>query len=296
MTLLIAGASGFLGKSIVHFASQSNKVFTLIRSTQAGIYKLQRDNQVLAKGAISDVTPIVRNLGISSLINVSGEVTKERSFDSIPKLIEANIEFPTLLAELAVMAGIPRIVHASTFSHTTNGVSYSPQTLYASTKRAIEDIFLYYTQQLEIQILCLEVYDLYGPNQSHGRIFDLLYKCLVTGEKLELHGNGYQEVSPLFVDDAARAFISATSVPLPNKSYFQNFSVPGSTSITIRELADVMSKSLNVKFHPGQLQFGFEPPAPTVQNVKLAHGILPGFTHHTSLELGIKKTYGLHLG
>jgi CDP-3, 6-dideoxy-D-glycero-L-glycero-4-hexulose-4-reductase len=292
MSLLIAGARGFLGKSIVHAEVGNNDVLSIDRSHEPGTFELRAGNRVLAEGPIEGIAPIVRDQGVSCLINVSGEVTKERSFQSIPKLIRANVEYPCLLAELAVVARIPRIVHASTFSHTTDGANYKPQTLYASTKRAIEDVFVFYSQQQELQILSLEVYDLYGPNQSHGRIFDLLYKSLVTGEELKLHGDGYQEISPLYVEDAAQAFISAASMTLDNQKRFINFSVPGSSVVTIRNLASTISDSLGMNFSPGQLQFGFDPPVPTVRKVNLSHSILPGLTHQTTLEDGLKKTYG----
>src|SRR5690606_40584249 len=69
------------------------------------------------------------------------------------------------------------LINTSSYSQHVNQEHYNPNSLYAATKQAYEDILRFYSTKLNI--INLVLFDNFGPNDPRPKIMNLLYKSLV---------------------------------------------------------------------------------------------------------------------
>ena len=187
-----------------------------------------------------------------SLINLAGNTNKKSHFSEIPLICEANVTFNTCLAKLAIDLQVQRYIFVSTYSTSMDGKSFSPQTLYAATKYASENILEYFRINEGLKLGIIQLYDIYGPNHHPDRLISSLLKKIVTGEKIRL-SEGMQEIAPLYIEDACDGILKAAK-KISSESIFR-FSLLGSEIFKVRDLPNLVSEALQMSWLPNQVEF-----------------------------------------
>lgn len=206
MRVLLTGASGFVGGYLAPaLVTAGHEVLALVRDPAS--YE-----------APDGVTALEANL--ESL----GELPEA---DAVAHLAQANVPFPdeaetlyrvntlsTLqLLEHARRSGARHFVYASSAS--VYGFGERPfreddaaefDNFYAVTKRNAERLVAAYGDFLGTAVLRLVAP--YGPGQS-GRMIPAVIGRVREGQPVTLNGGGRPRMNPIYVEDAARAFVAA---------------------------------------------------------------------------------------
>jgi nucleoside-diphosphate-sugar epimerase len=246
MRVAISGGTGYIGEILAErLTKQGNKVAILTKkggkSARDGFDFCEYDGQV------DSLAKFFKNWHPDAIVHLAADVNKVVSLDTIDSLVNANIVLAAHIAEAAKFADVKKIINISTYSTSVDGETYYPQTFYAATKKAAEDIFEYYRQSVEIDIRTLCFYDIYGPNQPHVRFIPSLMNAIRSGVQFSMT-QGEQEICLLYVEDAVSAIIFelTRSVPL-NRKIATIYSVYGDEVFKLKDLPRLISGLMGVE-------------------------------------------------
>lgn len=225
---------------------------------------------------------VARKFSIGTVVHLAASTNKADSPTDVEDLVDANITFTSKVGWLARELRVERFVFVSTFSKYANPTFFSPQTLYAASKRAGEAMINYFAYQGGLDFVILNLYDVYGEQQPHSRLMGSLVKALRNNEEIEI-SEGRQQVAPIHITDVSRALTYA-STKLNLHQPISEFDLRGDEVITVRRLAETISQLGQEKFGRSlRVSFGKPYKAIEVMEVPRMASRLPGF--HCSVDL-----------
>lgn len=203
-TYTVTGGTGYIGsKLLAHLSEQEdNLIYAVIRPGSRP--KVVKNNivYVIFDGTESSVElPLHES---DYLIHLGALYTTDTKEDSVNDLIVSNITFSTILFNVAQRVN-PQIVitSTSTFSSLDGDGNYKPASLYAATKKAVEDI----AQAYDLSIHFLTLPDTYGPDDWRPKVHNLVIK----NQKwpFEFRSQAKQQIRMLHVDDVIGHLLSS---------------------------------------------------------------------------------------
>ena len=255
MLVLIAGFNGYIAKRLYKYM-KSQKIDIIGLSRQENLFQLTGKpfDEDRFLGKFEDIPIKIESMGlkVDYVVNLAAETTKESDFLSIRNLCDSNITFNALLGKLAIDIGVEKFVYVSTYSISTNGKSYSPQTFYAATKYAGGKLLDYFAIDKKLKVVRLHFYDIYGPGHHTDKLITKLFDSLLNGQFLSL-SQGEQEMAPLFIDDACEAILRTFS--LNDNEYLHDYSIKGPEILKVKQIPTVMEFAFERKWRSNQLKF-----------------------------------------
>ena len=141
-----------------------------------------------------------------------------------------------LLASTSEIYGDPE-VHPQPESSRGHVNTTGPRACYNEGKRAAETLFADFRRQHGVDTAIARIFNTYGPRMrsNDGRVVPAFILAALSGEPLELHGNGMQTRSFCFVEDIAQGLVRLMESDEPDPVNLGN-----RQEITIRELAEAI--------------------------------------------------------
>ena len=189
-TIIITGASGFIGSNLTYTLSKKYKLILLLRFNKNSkkvkyifnkniSYQHFRDNNQLFN--------ILKKIKASCLIHCATHYVKNHKPNDITKIVSSNIEFGTLLLENLNNIGVKNFINFSTVWENYNGVKDNPNNLYSASKQAFEKIINYYKiSNKKINFYNLSISDTYGENDNRRKLINTLKKNIAKKKKKKI--------------------------------------------------------------------------------------------------------------
>lgn len=247
MRVLVTGASGFFGNSLVPaLVAASHSVITFGRSvfipSFAGMPVEHR------QGDLADSDRLKAVLGdVDALIHMGGMVSYRRC--DLARLQEANVVGTGNILQAALAAGVKRVIHMSSIA----GMGIPPEGTigtedivynlagrglhYCDTKHESELLAQQFCKR-GLPVLILDPGITFGEGDTHPH-HRAIFKSMQRGGRI-----GYPAGGVMFSDiqDVVRATINALSMGRPGQRY-----VVGSANLTFREASAVLAKVIGGK-------------------------------------------------
>lgn len=288
MSVIVTGASGYVGKNLLKKLTERNvNVYSLSRSSIDMVLTDKEDRVIFRTDKIQHLTEFLssRVETPKTMIHLAALTDKSDSLDACRSLNNANILYTLELAALTRDIGIPRFVFTSTYSSSTNGFDYSPQTLYAATKFAAECLLEYFALSHYFQVVVLQLYDIYGPAHHPSKLIPQLLKSLKQGSVFRMT-NGLQEICPLFIEDACEAIYQSTLCSLPDIP--AKYAVLGPEILKVKDIPELISKASGLDWAPGQLLSNLDSRKNEIMLVKPRYPKFPNWEPVTYFNDGIR--------
>ncbi len=254
MTILVTGATGFLGSALVtELVKQGKQVRILARDEQKAREQFGEAVTVIA-GEITDTHQVERAVdGATIIYHLVGRLYHP----SVPTELYRQTHTEgtrVLLAACKGQSQLKRIVHCS-----TTGVHGATGTKPAAESASFAPTNPYEATKLEAELLALQAYKedglpvsvvrpglVYGPGDLHLLGFFASIKKglfrVIDGGKALLH--------PIYIDDMTTAFLLCAEKPqAPGRSY----NIAGERPVTISELATAIAHSLGKELPGGSI-------------------------------------------
>lgn len=256
-TILITGASGFIGASLVEKLLDSSHCFIIGigRSKDGGLSKenLDNPNYKYLSVDLSDKDGLfkaVRNTqgdGISCIYHLASINNISDDFKDYYK----NSIMPTLnIIDLAKKFSVKKIVYAGSYSvvDLSDGGVYSeanatinPANTYGLAKYICESLFLLHLPQGAF--LSIRLPGVVGARREGGMI-DIFAKKLIESKNLELHSFGQLKRNALHISFACEALTKAAKAKIEqNMAIF----VGSANSLSMKEIAYFLKQELDSK-------------------------------------------------
>lgn len=251
MRILITGATGFVGKTLVPYLYSKNvNDITLLVRNQDKATRLFGDIPVKVISTQStDWMQQVTEQNPDVVLHLAAFFTGRHDKDSASKLVEANISLTTYLLEALSTTQCQHFINIGTFSEFRNGDGeYRPNNLYSATKTAERPIIQYYQSISSWKWINVVVYSPYGRHNDYKKVIDYMIDAFDAEHPVDFT-KGEQILDFIHVDDMADFFYCLLQkLPTLQESYYQ-FHLGTGKGYSIREVGEVMEKTWSKKMN-----------------------------------------------
>jgi len=305
MSILITGASGFIGSKVCEMLAKSGKdvvgidnmndyydvkikdyrLKNLKKLKNFTFYKVDVENK-------KSVENIVKKYKFSAIINLAARAGVRRSMESPFAYVSTNTMGTLNLLDIAKDYKIKKFVLASTSSLYAGQKMPFVETLavntpispYAASKKGAEAMCYSYHYLYGLDITIVRYFTVYGPAGRPDMSTIRFIKWIDEGKPIELFGDGSQSRDFTYVDDIANGTIKALK-----KIGYKIINLGGNKPYTLNYMVKLIEKYLGKKAKYTYKSFHKADITATWANINEAKKTLD-WKPKTSLEQGIKKT------
>jgi len=284
MTILLAGATGFLGSYLLKsFVKNDYKVIALKRST-SNTYRIDdclNDVTVYDIDKV-DLSTIFKNHSIDIVINT---VTNYGRKDiQIPSIVNTNLIFGLKLLEESINSNVKAFINTDTLLDRNINT-------YALSKSQLVD-WMKFLSNKNTKMINIKIEHMYGPLDDENKfIYWLINQLKQNVEKIDLT-SGIQKRDFIYIDDILNAY----RIIIKNIESFLNyeeFELGSGTSIKVKSLVERIVEELSVNYTIStKLNFGaiaYRDNENMEMKVNVEKLFNLGWEAKVSLEDGIKK-------
>ena len=287
-TILLTGASGFVGTNFILELHKKFNIIALVREN-SDIALIQNKCEIIRHSdnfqALNYIFTIHR---IDGVIHLATKWTSNHTPSDIKNIIDTNILFGTHILEAVKAHNIPFFINASSFGMFCNSNSYRPATLYAASKRAFEDIMKYYSLVTKGTIFCnLLIFNTFGLHDKTTRLFNLLDNLALNGGEIDM-SDGRQIVDYTHIKNVVWGFECLIELIIQKPKFCNNklFSLQSENRQTLRELVELYENLLGKKL---QINWGKRAKRELEITKPFSAGTkLPNWSEKISLKDGLK--------
>lgn len=241
---LVTGGAGFIASSIVDRLINENE--------EVHVIDIEKTN---TNGKANYIQKNILNefelKNVKTIFHYAAEPDVRKGLTNPYEMYRNNVEGTFKMLEFARKNDVKNFIFASTSAVYGNAKIPTPETetcnpisLYGGSKLACENLINSYSNLYGIKSTILRYANIIGERSQHGVIIDFVNKLKHNPNELEILGNGQQKKSYLYIDDTIEATFIAYKKQTKN---YDIFNVGSDESITVNELAEIVSNTLNLK-------------------------------------------------
>jgi UDP-glucose 4-epimerase len=233
--------------------------------------------------------------GVATVFHQAAQAGVRASWgERFEEYIDSNIRATQALLEAARRHALERFVYASSSSvygetaelpmkesHPTRPVSP-----YGVTKLDGENLCLLYERSYGVPAVCLRYFTVFGPRQRPDMAFHRFIRWTLSGEPVEVYGNGSQTRDFTYVSDIVDANVAAMGY----RGKRHVFNVGGGNRVSLNHVLDtigrVTGRELDVRYQGRQRGDVTH----TYADITLARDEL-GYSPRVGLEEGIRREF-----
>lgn len=260
MTVLVTGATGFVGRRlVVALQRRGHSARALVRNGRQHD-GLDHDSGLDVRrydGTIDSVNRAFDGNPVSVVAHLATYFAAEHEADDIDRLCDSNVRLGMQLFESMDRVGCRSLVLAGTNWQYFQTGSYRPVNLYAATKQALESILDYYVDARSFRSEILYLYDTYAADDHRRKLVRLLFEAAHSGKPLAMSA-GEQAFDIVHADDACRAFVDAIErVSEPERAAATGrYSLYSSRSATLRAFVGTVEQAIGQRI---PIEWGVRP-------------------------------------
>ncbi len=244
MKIVITGANGFVGQNLVpKLLSQGHELFEVTiepdkskalygnRTIQFD-YKQENQNELII--AIGNFQP-------KACIHLASYLTAADDFDTLHKLLNANINFTCNLLDALKVSGLKTFINTGSFAEYYQGDGQlDPAYLYTATKSASRIFVDYYSKTYNFKYITIVPYTIYGGFDSQKKIIDIIFDSLDSKTPIDLTP-GSQLLDFIHLEDITDFFVKILDYT-DNIKNGMNFQLGTGHGHTLKDLVCIMEK------------------------------------------------------
>ena len=210
-TILITGATGYLGKNILPKLVGAGYTCLSVGRSNANLVSLEK---IFKENKIDCILHLATSYG--------------RKQESLIDILEVNLNLPVRLLNLAMKNGVKLFINTDTV--------LLPQTnAYALSKAQFREWGLFNSQYQKTKFLNIRLQHMFGPDDDEAKFTSFIIRsCLRNEPKIEL-SEGYQKRDFLYIEDVVSAYMHLLKLPDFSFGYFEEFELGSGNAISVRE-------------------------------------------------------------
>ena len=253
--VLVTGGAGFIGSHLSAALLAAGYEVRVLDNLEFGQADWVPREAEFVRGDIRDLAACREAAReVDGIFHCAAMSRAGPSLENIDLCTQANIVGTQNILVAARDAGVRKLVYSG--SSTCYGNHAPPHNeantpveflnFYSLTKYTGEQYCHQFTKHFDLPCVVLRYFNVYGPRQpeqgAYALVLGIFLRRWLTGQPLEIHGDGLQRRDFVHVSDVVRANIAAYETDCGIGPY----NVGSGTNISVQELADLVSKD---QFH-----------------------------------------------
>ena len=311
MKILVTGSEGFIGSHLTErLVELGHKVKCVVLYNSFNDYgwldhldKKILDEIEICFGDIRDFSFAKKNMkNCEAVIHLAALIGIPYSYASPKSYIDTNVGGTLNILEAAKELSVEKLIHTSTsevygsakFIPITEDHPLNGQSPYSASKIAADHLANSYYLSYGVPIVTLRPFNTYGPRQSLRAIIPTIITQVLNNSKKIKLGSLEPTRDFLYISDTVSAFVLALK---SKKCIGETINIGSGSEISIKELVDLISKTINKKIVVSSEQSRKRPNKSEVNRLccsnKKAAKLLkwkPSYKGNSGMKYGIKKT------
>lgn len=295
MKVLVTGGAGFIGNHLVtRLLAEKHEVLVLDNFSTGrpeNLEHLKNNNHLsVVQCDVRDLEKIKPYfVGIDWVMHLAALADIVPSIVNPLEYFQCNVDGTMMVLEASRSANVKRFVYTASSScygipnnyPTSEKSEIKPQYPYALTKWMGEQMVLHWAQVYKMPAISLRLFNVYGPRSrtggTYGAAFGVFLAQKLHNQPYTIIGDGTQTRDFVFVEDVAKAFISAAESELSGEIFNVGTGHPRS----VNEIVDFLGgEKVYIPKRPG------EPDCTHADTSKISKML--GWSSKVELEEGIK--------
>jgi len=211
--VIVSGGNGFIGSSLVkRLLGEGVEVHALVNENFQRLKTISEDVHIHElRGELQSAVEIVDRVQPDTIFHLAAVYQEPVSADCVLSMINGNLTLGACLLFAATQcARQPVFVNTGTYWQFDRDAEYAPNTLYAATKHAFQDLLHFYRERNGVASVTLILYETFGGGDTRNK----LWRRLVTateGTRVPL-SEGEQQFHLVHIDDVVNAFVLAAQM------------------------------------------------------------------------------------
>ncbi len=292
MKVLVTGGAGFLGSHVVEWLRREGH--------QVSILDLKPPSSIdgFVPGDLTNLDDLVRATeDVEVVCHLGGVGDVYLAFEQPQLAAACNVMGTANLMEACLRNEVDKVVYASTwevygepqYQPIDEEHPCRPDHPYNITKLAGEQIALSYDELKGVKTIALRLGTAYGTGMRPNSVFSIFIRRAMNGEPLTIKGGGTQSRQFTHAHDICLAFARALEAPI----HGEVFNIVAPESISIKRLAELVTKRLPTEITYAEARLGDVPPA-QVSSQKAREML--GWEATVPFEQGLLELIEAHLG
>lgn len=302
---LITGGAGFVGSHLAESLLDHSHRVTALDDLSTGRFDniahlTPHERFTFVKGSVADAVVLDKLANQSDVIvHLAAVVGVKLVTESVLQTISTNIKGSEAVLDAAKRYGIKTLLASTSEVYgksphlpfredddTVLGPTTHRRWVYAATKIVDEFLALAYCEQHSVPVIIFRLFNTVGPRQTgqYGMVMPRFVRAALSGEALQVYGDGSQTRCFCHVKDTVRAMIGLSQEP---QAVGRVFNVGSSQEISILALAArviaLLKSSSQIVFVPYEQIYGsgFEDTQRRVPDIQRIRHLLGWETKYT---------------
>jgi nucleoside-diphosphate-sugar epimerase len=289
---LLTGATGYIGSKLAAaLADAGHSVHAIVRPASDLAVLDARIQPYVYSGEEDGIQQIIGQCDPAVVVHLAAQVERPEPLISLQSVRESNFEFSCRVLEAVCARKITAFLNVGSYWEYGPDGSYKPNTYYAATKRAFQDVLTYQAGNFPLRAMTLVLYDVYGADDWRGKFLTHVLEMAKIGATVPATP-GDQIIGPIHIDDVVAGFLAAGNDILDRAEgsghpvWFLN----PPDFISLRDMVGLMNE---LSATPIEVEWGRFPHGRSQIMVPYRGGAnLPGWVATISLRQGIIELLG----
>ena len=239
--ILLTGATGFIGSSILKEIRLNNKVFIIQRFESKKKIKKTKNIKIITFKNYNILSNKLKKIKVDTIIHCATHYKKEHIEKDILKFIQSNILLGNIILENLKKLNAKQFINFSTTWEDFDNKENNPRNLYAAYKKSFNCLIQYYKKKIpNINFIDLMIVDTFGENDKRQKLINTLRNNYIKKRTSKIISKRLY-LNLINVED----IVNAVKILLKNKIQPGKYILKNSNYFNLFELIEYINKNNN---------------------------------------------------
>lgn len=287
--VVVLGGTGFIGSHLVNSLKETYQVAILTRS-DARLKCSSPSVEVYHYKKYEEFYDILSEFKPDVAINTAGFFCADDNVEHINELLGANIVCATFFYDALKKTGCKEVITTASYWQINKKGQYNPNSLYAATKQASEDVLYYYSLRYSFKTIVFTIFDTFGYGDDRPKLLNKLRDMGGESESLDL-SPGNQKMYMVYISDVVQAYLQGIEfLDKIEDGFFGKYAIRGTEAVSLKQIVETLQKVQKKKL---RVNWSAKPYRENEIMDPSGWGeLLPGWSPRLSLEDGMRLFVG----